>query len=233
MEEKKTIKIRLSTFFLILAIIAIIVMGYFIFSLSNENEKSANKIEDLNSKLASVEKEKISLQSEITNNNSEQSIEKTDDKNNVVASNSNIKVNEKVALYNHYDDVDNYLFYGYIDDGNLYYIINKGQGQFNNNSINNFTKFDKITNIKKIELYNSGTSVDEELMLLTEDGKIYQIHMESCFQSGEVDNLELLEIAKNYDVKDFKFEDDNKSFNLVLTLNGDSEKTLELFSYPQ
>ena len=37
MEEKKVTKISLSTFFLILAIIAIIVMGIFIYKLNNDN----------------------------------------------------------------------------------------------------------------------------------------------------------------------------------------------------
>ena len=43
MEEKKTLKISLSTFLLILAIIIIIVMGVFIYKLSNDKTTEINK----------------------------------------------------------------------------------------------------------------------------------------------------------------------------------------------
>ena len=42
MEEKKVTKISLSTFFLILAIIAIIVMGIFMYKLYNEKTEPGN-----------------------------------------------------------------------------------------------------------------------------------------------------------------------------------------------
>ena len=56
MDEKKTIKISLSTFFLFLAIILIIVMGFFMYKLYNEKTIATQKIEDLNNEINTLEK---------------------------------------------------------------------------------------------------------------------------------------------------------------------------------
>lgn len=76
MEEKKVTKISLSTFFLILAIIAIIVMGIFIYKLSNdkatESKKSAElqtQVNSLNGTISALQ-EKINKISETINANS-------------------------------------------------------------------------------------------------------------------------------------------------------------------
>lgn len=75
MEEKKVTKISLSTFFLILAIIAIIVMGIFIYKLSNdkttESKKSAElqtQVNNLNGTVSELQ-EKINRVSETINSN--------------------------------------------------------------------------------------------------------------------------------------------------------------------
>ena len=65
MEEKKVTKISLSTFFLILAIIAICVMGYFLYV---SNSKAADMIsneKELNAKIAKLENEITSKQDQI------------------------------------------------------------------------------------------------------------------------------------------------------------------------
>lgn len=49
MEEKKSTKISLSTFFLILAIIAIVVMGIFIYKLNNDKTIEIQKSAELQS----------------------------------------------------------------------------------------------------------------------------------------------------------------------------------------
>lgn len=51
MEEKNVIKISLSTFFLIIAIIAICVMGYFIYQLNNEKTTATEQISNLNNQI--------------------------------------------------------------------------------------------------------------------------------------------------------------------------------------
>ena len=55
MEEKKTIKISLSTFFLILAIIVIVIMGVFIFKFYNDKKVADSEVKDLNNQVIGLE----------------------------------------------------------------------------------------------------------------------------------------------------------------------------------
>lgn len=79
MGEKKVIKISLSTFFLLLAIIIIGVMGYFIYRLNDEKTKVMEKVSELNNKISSLESaknetsniEKTNTNTEISKNNPE------------------------------------------------------------------------------------------------------------------------------------------------------------------
>lgn len=71
MEEKKSIKISLSTFFLILAIIIIIIMGCFIYFIYSEKNSDEQKINDLENQLSNIteqlNKEEIKANTTITN----------------------------------------------------------------------------------------------------------------------------------------------------------------------
>lgn len=77
MEEKKTIKISLSTFFLIIAIIAICIMGFFIYKLNTEKTTAIEQVKSLNNKVYNLEEAVNVLQenasktiiSETSNNN--------------------------------------------------------------------------------------------------------------------------------------------------------------------
>ena len=66
MEEKKAIKISLSTFLLILAIIVIIIMGYFIYKLNNDKELANNKVIQLNNQVSGLENTVNNLQGTIS-----------------------------------------------------------------------------------------------------------------------------------------------------------------------
>ncbi len=55
MEEKGEIRVSLSTFFLILAIIVIGIMAYFLYILHNEKETTAKEVNTLNSQAANLE----------------------------------------------------------------------------------------------------------------------------------------------------------------------------------
>ena len=76
MEENKVTKISLSTFLLILAIIAIIVMGIFIYKLNNDRTAEIQKSTELQSQINSLNstindlQEKINKVSETVNSNS-------------------------------------------------------------------------------------------------------------------------------------------------------------------
>ena len=65
MEEKKVIKISLSTFFLILAIIAICVMGYFLYVSNSKTADMISNEKELNAKIAKLENEITSKQEQI------------------------------------------------------------------------------------------------------------------------------------------------------------------------
>ena len=65
MEEKNTTKISLSTFLLIIAIIAIIVMGIFIYKLNNEKTIETQKSADLQAQVSSLNSTVNNLQSKI------------------------------------------------------------------------------------------------------------------------------------------------------------------------
>lgn len=93
MDEKKTIKISLSTFFLILAIVVIIVMGFFMYKLYNEKSIATQKIEDLNNELNTLEKTVNDFQQKMDSisNTIDSNIPDNDSNNNspVTADNSN------------------------------------------------------------------------------------------------------------------------------------------------
>lgn len=65
MEEKNATKISLSTFLLIIAIIAIVIMGVFIYKLNNEKTIETQKSADLQAQVSSLNSTVNSLQSKI------------------------------------------------------------------------------------------------------------------------------------------------------------------------
>lgn len=67
MEEKKTVRINLSKFFLILAIIVIIILGYFIYKLYNDNKAANIKVIELNNQIIELESTVHDLQETINN----------------------------------------------------------------------------------------------------------------------------------------------------------------------
>ena len=66
MEEKNVTKISLSTFLLIIAIIAIIIMGVFIYNLNNEKTAEIQKISELQSQVNSLNGTINNLQEELS-----------------------------------------------------------------------------------------------------------------------------------------------------------------------
>ena len=65
MEEKKQVKISMSGFFLILAIIVIAVMGYFIYKISTEKTEKENQIASLNNEISSLQSSSKDLQGKL------------------------------------------------------------------------------------------------------------------------------------------------------------------------
>ena len=65
MEGKKSKKVVILTFLLIIAIICLIIMGYFLYKFYNEKIKESHKAEDLNTELEQIKSEKLVLQEKI------------------------------------------------------------------------------------------------------------------------------------------------------------------------
>ncbi len=87
MEEKKVIKISLSTFFLILAIIAIVIMAIFMYKLYNENIEANQKTAELQIQASNLNRTISNLQEKIntissTINSTESNTTNIDDKGN-------------------------------------------------------------------------------------------------------------------------------------------------------
>lgn len=55
MEKKEPIKVSLSTFFLFITIIVIVVMGFFMYKLYNEKSIATQEIADLNNEVSNLE----------------------------------------------------------------------------------------------------------------------------------------------------------------------------------
>lgn len=111
MEEKRAIKISLSTFFLILAIITIVVMGLFIYKLNNEKSEETKKSAKLQTQVDNLKGTVSNLQNKINNisetinsnnsNSSENSEESKNNSNNQPSTpniTGNIKYDVEVSL---------------------------------------------------------------------------------------------------------------------------------------
>lgn len=85
MEEKKVIKISFSTFFLIITIIAIGIMGFFIYKLNDDKTKATEQVNELNNRVSLLENtekeptiiEKTNTNAEITKNSSDSVVDNT------------------------------------------------------------------------------------------------------------------------------------------------------------
>lgn len=100
MEEKKPIKISLSTFFLILAIILIVVMGYFMFKLYNEKTTTEKKVTDLNSQINTLQEKINSISKTINSDDSKENISTNKTTQNTTTNNSNeVKYDVEITPY--------------------------------------------------------------------------------------------------------------------------------------
>ena len=93
MDEKQGIKISLSTFFLILAIIVIIIMGYFIYQMYIENNNINNKVEELNSQVSTLENE---LKTNTSSSNNVENTNINSNSNSITTANESIKTGDSM-----------------------------------------------------------------------------------------------------------------------------------------
>ena len=102
MKETGSMKIRLLTFFLILAVIVIGVMGYFIYKSSDENKNEENKVSEVNNEVENIESTTNSLQEK---NDSVYNMVNLSEINNVSSDSNNFSNNEIKNLLQKYLDL--------------------------------------------------------------------------------------------------------------------------------
>jgi len=202
MEEKKTIKISLSTFFLILAIIAICVMGYFIYKLNDDKTKATEQVSELNNQVAKLENSMDNLQEKAnkipdTSNNTKLDNEKTEEnKSNSVA------VTEKQTLTGAGYTITLY------SNNEVKLAINESDLRtiIGSTSVNVTSKNCTVTGlsgkVNKMYQGNKGTGVSPITFFIMEDGTVEYIQpiemiidnnytVPSIFKiNGKIDNLE-------------------------------------------
>lgn len=118
MEKKKAIKISLSTFFLILSIIAIIVMGVFIYKLNNDKTAEIQKSTELQAQVNSLNEtisdleEKIDSISHTINSDSTSNIGANSSTSSTSTANT-LKSSKKISkLIKNYEEAENLILNG-------------------------------------------------------------------------------------------------------------------------
>lgn len=187
MEEKKTIKISLSTFFLIIAIIAICIMGYFIFKLNDDKTKESEKVSELNKQITSFENTVNSLQEKIeTISNTSVSNEKNTNTNVNTNANASFSEEQVKKAFSNYLELDANANCGTPLDtlkknGRINYDLSKSTVNTNNGEVTTNVKFSDykkamLNYVTESEFERNWTSK----INLKEDSNGYLVH----FQGG-------------------------------------------------
>lgn len=117
-------------------------------------------------------------------------------------------------------EVDNRLFYAYIEDGNLYY-INDNNVPFATSS--NVEKYADLSNITRMETYNLGTGVNPVPFLITEGGQVYYID----YYADDGIAVKLYDGLAGYEVKDILSHSGEMSSVFELLLKDGTTQTVE------
>lgn len=195
-QEPKKIKIKLGTVIcIIIIILLLLVIGgiyYNYIKCINDNNCLKNNNTMIN---AECIPNKINNENQINNNITENNTTTIDN-----------KVNE--------GDLPK-EFTGYIKEGYLYYSFGETSLDENGKSIvstnGSYQKYTNLDNIKQIIKYNLGTSVHPMTLLITKDGKVYEL--DNYIEPLEVN---LFEELKNYNVKE------------ILSITGETKTIIEL-----
>ena len=237
MEEKKVIKISLSTFFLILAIIVILVLGIFLFKLYNEKTEEIKKSSELQTQVNSLNgtvsdlQGKINTISETVNSNT---ITENNSSTTTTNTNDDMLFNDaqvKTALSNYLElkshaDCGSPLDY-LAEKGNLNYDASKNT--FNNGEITTTVKFSDYKNamlnyVSESEFEKNWASV--EFLKVNSNGYITIGQMGGASRKYTINSITKIGDL-NYSAKvTSTIEDDNstkedKNFNFTIkALNG-------------
>ena len=200
MEERKTIKISLSTMFLIIAIMVISIMGYCIYTMSN----SLNTLEKENQELSNAEINNSETDNKVESNKTEQDANVQDDEtpNDVVEEKNNVL--EEIYIPQEFKIGDNKgvkEIISYCDNvkatvkenGKLEITItnrNNSSQQGGTNIVEGISG--EIIDIKYgiVEQINSSEVFVRDIFILTKSGDVYSVFVAYGYNADLVEKIE-------------------------------------------
>lgn len=219
MEEKKSFKMSLSNVLLFLAIIVILIMGYFIYKIYNEKIIATTEIDNLNKKISGLE-------SIIVNELKETNINTETSDNKYTKITEDLEEIDVLYVTDVINNNDTYTLRGVLytrytlSNEELQKILNKGTMKIN----------DKNYTIK-----NSKDSNEYDLYELNSESPLYKIkqinsnsyYLEAQSQISDVWKLtdEYREITVSSNTKCSMFFDDEKKYNTVKDVFENFDKT--------
>lgn len=218
MEEKNVTKISLSTFFLILAIIAIIVMGIFIYKLNNDKTAEIQKSTELQLKVNSLNGTVSDLQGKINNIsetiNSSGNATNSENSNNTNATSSKNKTLEEANVTNNVNKTG---------------LIGETTYEIENSATNHLDGFDviledskvyfKLTNKEKIKSYSITDSTINRVENKKEEitgfnGKVKKVYFYQVGQAVMPDSLAILFLMEDGKIEYISYVDALQTDNL-------------------
>ena len=211
MEEKNVTKISLSTFFLILAIIAIIVMGIFIYKLNNDKTAEIQKSTELQSQVNNLNgtvsdlQEKINKVSETINSSGNTT--NSENSNNTDATSSKNKTLEEANVTNNVNKTG---------------LIGETTYEIGNSATNHLDGFDviledskvyfKLTNKEKIKSYSITDSTINRVENKKEEitgfnGKVKKVYFYQVGQAIMPDSLAILFLMEDGKIEYISYVD--------------------------
>lgn len=189
MEEKKTIKISLSTFFLLIAIIIICIMGYFLYKMNSDKSAETNKTAE--------------IQNEVNGEINAVNENKTNNISNTINNNESTNTEQKTKIICDIADGDDVIWPTIYMDENGYVYYNSNYNNVTNKEIEYKKIYDKNNNAVKanmiiLQFPTTHNQIDPNITctytFLT-DSKVYQFNY-------YYDNTEGKEIfSKNAEIK--------------------------------
>lgn len=211
MEEKNVTKISLSTFFLILAIIAIIIMGVFIYKLNNDKTAEIQKSTELQLQVNSLNGTVSDLQGKINKVsetiNSSGNTTNSDNSNNTDATSSKNKTLEEANVTNNVNKTG---------------LIGETTYEIGNSATNHLDGFDviledskvyfKLTNKEKIKSYSITDSTINRVENKKEEitgfnGKVKKVYFYEVGQAVMPDSLAILFLMEDGKIEYISYVD--------------------------
>ena len=212
MEEKKSIKVSLGTVVCLFIIMLLIIglVGMYLYY----NQDNSNNVADKDSKVEIKELEKNESNNvlDVESNQNKENEKVSQSEKDETDTKKTIPTSDLVTLYYDVNNEGADVFYAYIEDGYLYYFNENvradgvAEGAFDFTSVfrsnmaeyDGIKKYEGLSNIKKMKIYNTGTGVNPVVFLITESGEVYSI---SIYTESEL-NAKIYEGLKDYKVED-------------------------------